>query len=146
MVSPDEVHICRDGEQAHMDYADPSHGGMWLKVGPKITRMTDEEIVDLHNEVVRGMEEAREHHDHVAVEIPVGQPQIEYSTAYNQWVPRGHVLRCIIGDRVEEPVERPSPSMTMTSPSSSSVGCWPPMPAGACGSSSCPTTSSTRSP
>lgn len=98
VVSPDEVHIRRDGEHAHIEYADPSYGGMSLKVGPKIARMTDEEIVDLHNEVVRSMEEAREGYDHVAIEIPVGQPQIEYYAAGDQWVPRGHVLRCIIGD------------------------------------------------
>jgi hypothetical protein len=68
-----------------------------------IAQMTDEEIVDLHNDVARSMEEARERYDHVAVEIPVGQPQIEYSAAYDQWVPRGHVLRCIISNGAEDP-------------------------------------------
>jgi len=103
VVSPDEVHVRRDGEHAHIEYADPSYGGMSLKVGPKIARMTDEEIVELHNDVVRSMEEARARHDHVAVEIPVGQPQIEYSAAWEQWVPRGHVLRCVINDGAGDP-------------------------------------------
>ena len=43
VVSPDEVHLRRDGEHAILDYADPSYGGIDLRVGPNIEMMTDEE-------------------------------------------------------------------------------------------------------
>ena len=102
VVSPDEVHVRRDGEHAIIDYADPSYGGMDLKVGPNIEKMTDEEIVELHNHVVRCMQEARRSYDHVAVEVPVGKPQMKYDAACDQWVPRGDVLRCVITDTADD--------------------------------------------
>jgi transposase InsO family protein len=35
---------------------------------------------------------------HVAVEVPLRSPQIEYDARCDQWVPRGGVLRCLIHD------------------------------------------------
>jgi hypothetical protein len=42
------------------------------------------------------MEAHREEHPFVAVEIPEGKPQIEYSKQCCQWSARGDVLRCRI--------------------------------------------------
>jgi hypothetical protein len=33
---------------------------------------------------------------HIAVEVPLGSPQIEYHERSNQWTPRGSVLRCTL--------------------------------------------------
>jgi hypothetical protein len=35
---------------------------------------------------------------HIAIEIPQGEPQIEYFELGDQWTPRGDVLRCVISD------------------------------------------------
>lgn len=32
----------------------------------------------------------------IAIEIPVGEPQIEYSERGDRWTPRGSVLRCVV--------------------------------------------------
>jgi hypothetical protein len=42
------------------------------------------------------MDELRATTEHVAREIPVGRPQVEYSERCDQWVPRGDVVRCIV--------------------------------------------------
>jgi hypothetical protein len=102
VVSPDEVHIRRDDEYAHIEHADPSYGGMSLKIGSRIADMTDEQIIEIHNDVVRSMEEAAQSYIHVAVEVPVGKPQIKYFAAGDQWTPRGDVLRCLISDGADD--------------------------------------------
>ena len=35
---------------------------------------------------------------HVAVEVPLGSPQIKYFARRYQWCPRGGVLRCLVED------------------------------------------------
>jgi len=97
VVSFHEVKITRDGETAIIEYSDPAMGpGMNFKVGPKLAKMTDREVIERHNEMIRGMEAHREEHPYVAIEIPEGKPQIEYSKQCCQWTSRGDVLRCRI--------------------------------------------------
>jgi len=69
-----------------------------LRIGPEVQRMTDEEILDRHNEVLGIQQQMRLEYEHIAVEIPPGRPQIRYSELCNQWTPRGDVLRCVIDD------------------------------------------------
>src|SRR6185369_10495002 len=71
-------------------------------VGPRIVDMTDEQIIELHNDVVESMDEAARSYIHVAVETPVGEPQIKYFAAGDQWTPRGDVLRCLISDGADD--------------------------------------------
>jgi hypothetical protein len=46
-------------------------------------------------------------YEHVAIEVPLGHPQVEFFERGDQWVPRGHVLRCVVqghsGDDPDEP-------------------------------------------
>ena len=100
-----EVKITRDGECADFKYKDPGMGGgMNLKVGKNIRTMSDRDLVELHNDIVRERLALRARHKHVAVEIE-GRPQVEYSKKCSQWVPRGDVLRCVITSRdVREPI------------------------------------------
>ncbi len=98
IARPDEVTVTRDGESALIRYIEKGIPGTHLTIGPKIRQMTDEEIVELHNEGLRGQALLAASHKHVAVEIPLGSPQIKYEKRSNQWVPRGAVLRCQIGD------------------------------------------------
>lgn len=104
VVRIDEVKVTRKGEYAHFDYADPKLGGLSVKVGPGIRKMTDAGLVQYHNEFVRSRQRLARTYKHVAVEI-VGRPQLEYSELCRQWTARGDVLRCYIGsDGGSEPV------------------------------------------
>jgi hypothetical protein len=94
----DEVIISRDGEYGVITFRDPTVGGMNLKIGPEVTRMTDREILDCYNETVLAMQRSAASYRHKAVEVPPGSPQVRYSEQCDQWVPRGDVLRCVIHD------------------------------------------------
>jgi hypothetical protein len=97
-ASLDEVRIERDGEYAVITFADDTIGGMNVKLGEKIQRMTDLEILERFNEVVAAMEANVNAWDQTVIEIPVGKPQIEYAASPEQWVPVGDVLRCILDE------------------------------------------------
>lgn len=90
--------ITRNGEYADIDYRDPTIGGVSLKLGPEVMLMSDEDILQQHNQILLAQQEAIANYVHEAVEIPVGKPQVEYSERCDQWVPRGDVLRCTIHD------------------------------------------------
>jgi hypothetical protein len=100
-VSPDEVKISRDGDSAVFVYADEATmgGGMNLKIGDKIHKMTDSELLKLHNEMAEGMQMARMSYENIAVEVPPGKPQIKYDRRTETWSPKGDVLRCYITSR-----------------------------------------------
>ena len=93
-----EVIITRDGEYGVIVYHDQTVGGVNLKIGPEIDRMTDQEILNCHNEVIIAMKNSVAAYKHKAVEIPPGRPQVHYSEQSDQWVPRGDVLRCVVND------------------------------------------------
>jgi hypothetical protein len=94
----DEVIISREGEYAVIEFREPGISTMNLKLGPKMKKMTDRQILNAFNKTVRAMEEMRKEYVHRPVEIPSGKPQIKYFEAGDQWVPRGDVLRCVIED------------------------------------------------
>jgi len=98
VVSLDEVKITRRGDIADFEYADPTMGGMSLTLGVDVDEMSDEELVERHNDMVRRMDALAASYEHVAIEVPVGSPQLRYAAEADQWVPRGDVLRCIVND------------------------------------------------
>jgi hypothetical protein len=93
----DEVRISRQEGYALIEYLDSSIGSVNLKL-EGVETLSDEEILDTHNEVIEAMNLARSEHEHVAVEVPPGRPQVEYRPESEQWVPRGDVLRCLVQD------------------------------------------------
>lgn len=110
-VTRDEVTISRDGETAVFTYSNPAMGaGRNLRIGSIIHRMTDEDIIKLHNDIAYSTMEMRAQYEHIAKEIAVGKPQIKYDKRYGQWSMRGDVIRCCIHDcqnpktGVQEPV------------------------------------------
>jgi hypothetical protein len=98
VVSLDEVRITRKGNAAEFEYADEALGGMTLTLGVDVSRMSDDELLQKHNETVLAMEALAASYEHVAVEVPIGSPQISYSSRCDQWTPRGDVLRCVVHD------------------------------------------------
>jgi hypothetical protein len=98
-ASMDQVRITRKGEEAIIEYAEPHVFTTHIKFGPSVAQMSDEEILEWHNDMlVHGQEVAASYH-HVAVEIPMGKPQLERVEHSEQsWVPRGGVLRCLVED------------------------------------------------
>ena len=108
-VSPDEVKITREGDTAVFTYADETTmgGGMHVKMGEKLHKMTDADLLKMHNEMAENILAARHEYDHVAVEVPPGLPQVEYDAQCETWSPKGDVLRCCIGydpDHYNEPM------------------------------------------
>jgi len=105
VASLDEVRIRRDGEAALIEFADGSIASTRLTIGSGLAGMTDPEILECYNDCVRAQDHLRATYEHVAIEIPVGKPQIHYEARSEQWVPRGDVLRCVIeDDENREPV------------------------------------------
>ncbi|MBI2519774.1 MAG: hypothetical protein HYV97_05135 [Bdellovibrio sp.] len=99
VVGHDEVKISRDGVSAIFTYADETMGGgMNLKIGPEVASLNDDELLEHHNNVVRSIQETRDRYEHIAVEIPLGKPQIEFDKQCGQWSMRGDVLRASISD------------------------------------------------
>ena len=104
IVRPDEVTITRDGESAVIVYKEEGVVTTCLQIGPEIKGMTDEDIVELFNETLRARAQLAAEYKHVAVEVPLGSPQIEYFAPGDQWTPRGGVLRCTISDMDEQAI------------------------------------------
>ena len=73
----DEVAVVRNGDFADIQYKEAGITGTHLQIGPQINNMTDEEIVELHNECLRAQAKCAAEYNHVAVEVPLGSPQIE---------------------------------------------------------------------
>lgn len=94
----DQVRITRQGETAIIEYAERDVATTHFDIGPELSAMTDEQILVSWNEFL--MEQARlaAKFPKVVVELPPGRPQIERYERSGQWVPRGDVLRCVVGD------------------------------------------------
>ena len=99
----DEVTISRDGESAIITYRDPEVVTTHFKIGTKLERMSDGQVLDHFNKTIEARDMLAASYEHVAIEVPPGQPQIEYFAAGDQWTPRGDVLRCIVaGDGLDD--------------------------------------------
>lgn len=112
-VSPDEVKITRDGDTAVFTYADEETlgGGMHLKIGEKICKMSDADLLKMHNEMAENMVAARMQYDHVSIEVPHGKPQIEFDKQCDQWSMKGDVLRCFISSNSDTDDGRMEPEI-----------------------------------
>jgi hypothetical protein len=94
----DQVRITRDGNDAIIEYADPTVSDTRLTIAPQIKTMTDRDIVDVFNGVMAAQAKLLADWDRTVVEIPPGRPQMEFHKDSEQWIPRGEVLRCIVDD------------------------------------------------
>jgi hypothetical protein len=105
-ASPDELKITRNGDDVIIAYADDSVATTHFKLGrERIATMTDDEILDFWNEHLDARDVAMANYEHIAVEVPPGKAQVEFFEAGDQWVPRGHVLRCVIMGSNADPNE-----------------------------------------
>ncbi len=102
IVRLDEVTIRREGEEAVINYKEEGIPDTHLKIGPGLASMSDEQILELFNDILRTEAQVAAGHKHVAVEVPLNSPQIRYLKRSDQWVPRGSVLRCLIEDEEGE--------------------------------------------
>jgi len=98
----DQVRITRDGEAADIAYLEPGGSGVHLTIGPHIVDMSDEDILNTLNDVIRTQQELRDSYVHVAEEVPPGRPQLKFFEEGRYWVPRGTVLRFIVTSRQED--------------------------------------------
>ena len=94
----DEVIITREDDSAVIRYKEEGILTTHLKIGPEIAGMSDGAILELFNDTLRAQAQLAAEYKHVAVEVPLGSPQIRYAARSEQWVPRGGVLRCRVED------------------------------------------------
>lgn len=94
----DEVIITREGDAAVIRYTEEGIPTTHLTFGPEVAAMSEETILEIFNETLRSQARLAAEYKYVAVEVPIGSPQIEYAARSDQWVPRGSVVRCLIGD------------------------------------------------
>jgi hypothetical protein len=94
----DEVIITREGEYAIIQYKEEGIMTTHLKIGPEVAGMSDEAILELFNDTLRAQAQLAAEYKHVAIEVPLGSPQIKYFARGDQWCPRGGVLRCLVED------------------------------------------------
>jgi hypothetical protein len=92
----DEVKITREGDSAVIEYKEAGVPTTHLTIGPQIADMSDEAILELFNDTLRAQAQLAAEYKHVAVEVPLGSPQIKYFARGHQWCPRGGVLRCLV--------------------------------------------------
>lgn len=96
-ASPDEVKITREGDYAIIAYADEGVATTHLKMGSdKLAHMTDEQILEFWNDGIEARDELMANQEFVAIEIPMGKPQLEYEKLSDQWVARGHVVKGVV--------------------------------------------------
>src|SRR6185503_16101172 len=97
-VRLDEVILTRGSDYVEIVYKEPDVPSTRLQIGPEVTGLSDQEIIDLFNEMLRETAKFAAEYKHVAVEVPLDSPQIKYFARGQQWCPRGGVLRCLIAD------------------------------------------------
>jgi hypothetical protein len=104
-----EVRITRSGEYASIEYLELGVESASIQFGEKLAAMTDQDILDWHNESIRAQNDlADELSTKPLTEVPLGSPQIEFHQNSGQWVPRGDVLRCVIQEDEEQDCQLPS--------------------------------------
>lgn len=96
IVRRDEVTITREGDTATIAYKEEGVPNTHFTLGPDIQSMTDEEILECFNDSLRAQAQLAAEYKHVAVEVPLGSPQIRFHPRANLWTPRGGVLRCLL--------------------------------------------------
>ena len=84
------------GNEAIVDHTDATISSA-LSHWVRDRRAIDADIVNLYN-VIGSQQELLAQWDKAVIEEPPGEKQIIYHIDSDQWVRRGDVLRCIIGD------------------------------------------------
>jgi len=97
-VSIEQVRITQDGPTAVIEYADPAYSGVNLTIGDHVAEMSDQQVVDVLNDVLAAQAQSLREWNNTVTEIPLGKPQIKFNRDTGQWLPQGEVLRCIIED------------------------------------------------
>lgn len=99
VATMDQVRISRDQHGAIIEYAEDNVSTTHLVLDPrKMAGMTDEDILELHNDCIEGQQALADSYEWVATEIQPGKPQVKRDRRSGQLVPRGDVLRCHITD------------------------------------------------
>ena len=92
-----EVVITRRGETAEISYKEEGVPTTNVRIGTALEKLSDAEVLAWFNESLAAEAKLAASYKHVAVEVPLGSPQIELRSN-GQWVPRGGVVRCIVHD------------------------------------------------
>lgn len=91
-----EIQISRQGMTAIIKFNDPNFATTHLTLEEPTEKLTDQDILNRFNAVILAQERMSADYKHVAVEVPIGRPQLRYYEQCSQYSPRGDVLRCQI--------------------------------------------------
>ena len=69
-VSIEQVRITRDGPTAVIEYADPAYSGVNLTIGDHVAQMSDQQVVDVLNDVLAAQAQSLREWDNTVTEIP----------------------------------------------------------------------------
>lgn len=94
----DQVTIKRTGKIAVIAYKEPGVPETHLEFAEDLRGVTDEEILESFNESLREEAGGVADYQHIAVETPIGSPQIRRNPKTNQLAIHGNVLRCVIDE------------------------------------------------
>ena len=100
----EDVMISRENETAIIEYKDPNIWVTHLTIGSKIYTMSDQDILDSHNNSILAYLEWMRNYKYVAVEVPPEKLQIDYFSPGGYWTTRGDVLRCEITESEGETI------------------------------------------
>ena len=83
-----EVRFVRNGETLQVHYPEAEIPIYNIHIGPELAGMSEQELVDAWNERLRQMTQHAADYKHVAIEVPMGSPQIELCQHSGEWTPR----------------------------------------------------------
>jgi hypothetical protein len=86
IAAMDEVTVTRDGDCARIEYKEAGIAVTTLEIGPEIAEMSDSEIVEAHNQVLRNEAKQATEYKHAIFEVPLGSAQIEYFARFQEVV------------------------------------------------------------
>ncbi len=92
----DQVTITRKGSEAIIAYKEPAIPTTHLEFGENLRGVSDEEILASFNESLKDEANGVADYRHIAVETPLGSPQIRVNPKTNKACVHGNVLRCIV--------------------------------------------------
>ena len=99
VATMDQVRISRDEHGAIIEYAEENVSTTHLVLDPnKMAGMTDEDILELHNDCIERQQALADSYEWIATEIQPGRPQVKRDRRSGHLVSRGDVLRCHITD------------------------------------------------
>jgi hypothetical protein len=101
IARPEDVTITRRENEIEVRYREKDIHVHVYRLDSDTPPLSDDEVLDMHNETLRERAALAAKYKHIAVELPLNSPQIMQDRASGRWSPRGGVIRCAIDDNTK---------------------------------------------